>query len=150
MSHKIMNGCQFRNGEKRDEGWLYDLYCKTMKTSIEATWGWNESFQRRGFNENLSPTKWQIICISTEEVGGFVLIQNNTYLWLKMIIIKPKYQKQGIGRFVMAYIQDIARKKSLPLRLSVIKANPVKAFYLNLGFKQYAQDDAFFKLEWHS
>lgn len=144
-----MKNYQIRSGEQKDEEWLYDLYCKTMKSCIEATWGWNESFQRNGFNENLSPTKWQIICTGTEEVGGFVLNQNRDHLWLKMLIIKPRHQKQGIGRNVMVYIQDIARKKSLPLRLSIIKTNPVKPFYQKLGFKQLSEDDAFYKLVWH-
>jgi len=41
--------------------------------------------------------------------------------------------------------------RSLPsLRLSVTKANQIKAFYLNFGYKQYGEDDALFKLEWNS
>lgn len=150
MSHETMKGYQIRNGEQRDQEWLYDLYCKTMKPCIEATWGWDESFQRKEFCENLSPTKWKIISAGHKEFGGFVLNQNDDHFWLEMIIIKPEYQQKGIGRRVIEYLQDTARKKSLPLKLSVIKANPVKPFYQKLDFKQFDEDDAFYKLEWNS
>ncbi|MGY6275250.1 GNAT family N-acetyltransferase [Methylomonas sp. MgM2] len=143
-----MIGYQIRYGEPLDEEWLYDLYCRTMRSCIEATWGWNESFQRNGFCGNLHPVKWKIVSSRGEQVGGFVLNQNLDHFWLEMIIIKPECQRTGIGQKVIAHLQDVARKSSLPLRLSVIKANPVKPFYLQLGFKQFDEDDAFYKLEW--
>ena len=149
MSHETMRSYQIRNGEQRDQEWLYDLYCKTMKPRIEATWGWNESFQRIGFCENLNPTRWKIISSDNEEVGGFVLTQNDGHFWLEMIIVKPEYQRKGIGKRIIKYLQDIARKKPFPLKLSVIKANPVKPFYLKLGFKQFDDDGAFYKLVWN-
>ncbi len=145
-----MNGFQLNDGKQSDREWLYDLYKKAMKPCIEATWGWDEEFQTNGFNKDLKPTDWKIIRNKDEEVGGYVLTENIDYLWLKMIIIRPEYQHKGIGRSVLSYIQNIAREKSLPLRLSVIKANPVKPFYLKLGFSQYDEDYAFYKMQWHS
>lgn len=145
-----MKGFQLINGKSSYRDWLYDLYKRTMKPSIEATWGWDEEFQSNGFNKNLKPTDWKIIKNDIEEIGGFVLSENNDHLWLEMIIIKPEYQHKGIGRSALVYMQSIAKEKSLPLRLSVIKANPVKPFYLKLGFTQYEEDYSFYKMQWHS
>lgn len=143
-----MKGYELRDGKQEDFDWLYELYCKTMMPSIQATWGWDEQFQRNGFINNLNPANWKIVSSSIDDVGGFVLEENSDHLWLRMIIIKPEHQGKGIGQCVMKYLKEIAGEKSLPLRLRVIKANPVRPFYLNLGFKQLDEDDAFYNMEW--
>jgi len=145
-----MKEFQLIDGKTFDREWLYNLYQNAMKPCIEATWGWNEEFQNNGFDNNLKPTDWKIINDGIERIGGFVLKEGNDHLWLEMIIIKPEYRQKGIGRRVLTYIQSIAKEKSSPLRLSVIKANPVKPFYLKLGFCQYDEDDSFYKMQWHS
>lgn len=145
-----MKGFQLTEGKSSDRGWLYDLYKKAMLSCIKATWGWDEKFQINGFNNNLKPTDWKIIKINNEEVGGFVLVEKYDHFWLAMLIIKPEHQNRGIGRSVVTYIQSVAKNKSLPLRLSVIKANPVKPFYIKLGFTQYDEDVSFYKLQWRS
>jgi len=138
------------DGKTSDKEWLYNLYQNAMKPCIKATWGWNEEFQSNGFDNNLKPTDWKIIKNGLERIGGFVLKESNDHLWLEMIIIKPEYQQKGVGRRVLTYIQSIAKEKSLPLRLSIIKANLVRPFYLKLGFCQYDEDDSFYKMQWHS
>jgi len=145
-----MKEFQLMDGKTPDREWLYNLYQNAMRSCIDATWGWNEEFQSNGFDNNLKPTDWKIIKNDIERIGGFVLKEGNDHLWLEMIIIKPGYQQEGIGRRILTYIQSIAKEKSLPLRLSIIKANPVRPFYLKLGFSQYDEDDSFYKMQWHS
>ena len=138
------------DGETFDREWLYHLYQHAMKPCIEATWGWDEEFQSKGFDIHLKPAYWKIIVNNLDRIGAFVLKEGDDYLWLEMIIIRPEYQQKGIGRRVLTYIQTIAKEKSLPLRLSVIKANPVRPFYLKLGFDQYEEDESFYKMQWCS
>jgi GNAT superfamily N-acetyltransferase len=145
-----MDNYHLRYGIANDKDWLYALYCKTMKPCIEATWGWDKQFQIEGFKNNLAPIYWQIINDGRDDLGGFVLKEKPDHLWLEMIIIDPVHQKRGIGRTLLTFIKECAIEKQLPLRLSVIKANPVVPFYQKLGFRQYDEDDAFYKLEWHS
>lgn len=145
-----MKEFQLMDGKTSDKEWLYNLYQNAMKPCIKATWGWNEEFQSNGFDNNLKPTDWKIIKNGLERIGGFVLKESTDHLWLEMIIIKPEYQQKGVGRRVLTYIQSIAKEKSLPLRLSIIKANLVRPFYLKLGFCQYDEDDSFYKMQWHS
>ena len=145
-----MKDYHLRGGTQSDRAWLYALYCKTMRSCIEATWGWDEEFQVAGFSNNLMPESWKIISNNFGDIGGFVLNEKDDHLWLEMIIVEPDYQKNGVGQRTMVFIQNLAAKKFLPLRLSVIKANPVKPFYVNLGFIQYSEDESFYKLEWRS
>jgi ribosomal protein S18 acetylase RimI-like enzyme len=144
-----MKEFQLTEGKSSDREWLYDLYKMTMLPFIEATWGWDEEFQNNGFNKYLKPADWKIITVDNEKVGGFVLVKKHDHYWLEMLIIKSEYQKKGIGSMVVSYIQSIAVNKSLPLKLSVIKANPVKTFYMKLGFIQYDEDVSFYKLQWN-
>jgi ribosomal protein S18 acetylase RimI-like enzyme len=142
-----MKEFQLVDGKTSDGEWLFNLYQEAMLSCIEATWGWDDEFQSNGFSNNLKPTDWKIIRNGNERIGGFVLKESSGHLWLEMIILKPSYQQKGVGRSVMSHIQGIAKEKSLPLRLSVIKANPVKPFYLKLGFCQYDEDDSFYKMQ---
>lgn len=121
-----------------------------MKPAIDATWGWDEEFQLRGFDKSLSPEYWEIISSGSGDIGGFVLKHRWDHLWLEMIIIEPSFQKNGVGRVALTHMQSRATEKRLPLRLSVIKANPVMPFYEKLGFSQYDEDEAFYDLEWRS
>jgi GNAT superfamily N-acetyltransferase len=98
----------------------------------------------------LKPNEVKIISVGHKEFGGFVLNQNNDHFWLEMIIVKSEHHQQDIRRRIIEYLQDAAKKKSLPLKLSVIKANPIKHFYIKFGFKQFYEDNAFYKLEWNS
>ena len=144
-----MQHYQFRYGTAADKSWLYDLYCETMKPYIEATWGWNESFQLQVFGNNLEPTRWQIVNDGQHDVGGFVLKEEADHFCLEMIIITPTYQKNGIGRVIVNLIKQHASEDQLPIRLSIIKANPLIPFYQKLGFRQYDEDTDFYKFEWH-
>jgi len=145
----VMNKYQLRSGADADQEWLYRLYCQTMRPSIDATWGWDEAFQRKEFSEDLAPESWQIIVAKSQDIGGFVLKDKPDHLWLEMLIIKPKHQKNGVGLWAIDYMKKLATEISCPLKLSVIKLNPVKPFYLKLGFKQYYEDKAFYKLVWY-
>ncbi|OAI09768.1 hypothetical protein A1507_04355 [Methylomonas koyamae] len=136
------------DGKPTDAEWLFVLYRQSMQPYVEASWGWDEDFQQRGFIQNLKPTDWRVIWLDEHRIGGFVLNECSDHLRLAMIMLKPEYRRKGLGRKILTYIQRIARQKALPVRLNVIKVNPVLPFYTKLGFRQYAEDEAFFRLQW--
>ncbi|WFP48935.1 GNAT family N-acetyltransferase [Methylomonas sp. EFPC3] len=136
------------DGLPADAEWLFDLYRQSMRDCVEATWGWDEDFQKSGFNQNLKPSDWQVIWLGEHRIGGFVLNECSDHLRLAMIMLEPEYRRQGLGRKILTHIQQVARQKALPVRLNVIKANPVLPFYTKLGFRQYAEDEACFRLQW--
>ena len=141
---------ELRNGNQADKGWLYDLYCTTMRPCIEATWGWNEELQENGFNSNFAPISFLIIVFGGQDIGGFCLKEKGDHLCLEMILIEPEFQKGGIGKSAMSHIMDLSEKKGLPVKLSVIKKNQVKAFYENLGFSQHGENEYFYRMHWNS
>lgn len=82
------------DGESCDRDQLFELYKQSMRPYIAATWGWDDEFQAKGFDENLSADCWQIIKRNKEAIGGFVISEKKGALWLDMLIIKPEYRKK--------------------------------------------------------
>lgn len=133
-----------RSGEREDSDWLFDSYRQSMEPYIKAAWGWDEKFQREGFSRHLAFSDWIIIRYKHRDLGGYVLKTKSDHFWLELIVLKPSYQKRGIGSRVIEHIQGMAD----PLRLSVFKTSPAVNFYQKHGFVQYDQDDHSFKMEW--
>lgn len=146
--NKVSIFYSLRTGQASDNDWLFSLYCQALRPAIEKTWGWDEVFQRNNFSTHLSPEKFDIMVLEGKPIGGFMMDERKDYLWLEMLLINPDYQRKGIGSKVMKQLQQEAITQNKPLKLSVIKANPVKPFYEKLGFMVEAEDKAFFQLIW--
>jgi len=131
-----------------DEAWLYALYCSTMRAHIEKTWGWVDEFQENGFKTNLHPAKFKIVVVNGEDVGAYLVNDVSDHYWLEMLLVAPEIQKCGLGTAIVSSLQHASTKGGKPLRLSVLKVNPAKAFYSRMGFHVYDEDDAFFKMAW--
>ena len=143
----IMN-IEIRDGSSSDSEWLYALYCSTMKIHIEKMWGWDEEFQRNGFFKNLPSEQFHIVVKNGEDTGAYQIVDKEDHLQLKMIIIKPEAQSQGIGKWIMNKLQNESKESNKPLKLNIIKGNPAKSFYLDLGFFVYEEDKELIKMEW--
>lgn len=137
-----------RQGTDSDGGWLYQLYCTTMRVYIEKTWGWDETFQRNGFKSNLSPDRFKIIVCNKKDAGAFLVNEEEGYFWIEMILIHPAMQRRGIGTQIIKMLQTKSQNHQKALKLSVIRLNPAIHFYRRLGFVVYEEDDAFIKMQW--
>jgi len=137
-----------RNGIILDKEWLYSLYCITMKTHVEKTWGWDEDFQKNAFETHLRPDRFHIVMKSSIDAGAYLIYDKGDHLWLEMLLVNPELQNQGIGSWVIRKLQNKSKQANIPLKLSVIKVNPVQSFYKSLGFSIYDEDDSFYKMEW--
>jgi predicted GNAT family acetyltransferase len=61
---------------------------------------------------------------------------------------KPNYRGRGLGKSIVKKIQGLSVAKSKLLKLCIIKANPVRAFYEKLGFRVYEEDMVFYRMIW--
>jgi GNAT superfamily N-acetyltransferase len=137
-----------RKGQEADKDWLYDLYSLTLRPAIEKTWGWDEAFQKASFSEHLSPEKFEILTIEGNNIGGFMLEEREDCLWLEMLLIDQAYQRRGIGSRLIRQLQREAARKNKPLKLSVLKKNPVLPFYHKLDFWDEGEDEASYRMIW--
>jgi len=151
-SHKLAehNRIVMRQGELADMAWLYQTFKQTMQSFIAQTWGWDELLQEHSFYENLPAKTFSIATVDQWDMGALNLREKADHLWLEMVLVLPEFQGQGIGRFMLEYAQEQARKAQKPLRLSVLKLNPAHSFYRHMRFEQSAFDQWSYKMQWHS
>lgn len=124
-----------RPAAQTDHDFLYQLHIAAIRDAVEATWGWDEAFQRRYFEEHWDPGPRQIIVVDGQDVG---MVQVETYqdeIFLALIEVAPAWQGKGIGSAVIRDVQARAREGGLPVTLHVLKANPkARRLYERLGF----------------
>ncbi len=56
------------------------------------------------------------------------------------IALAPELRNQGIGTIVIREILDLAKRRAIPVRLNVLKANPAAKLYERLGFVRTGDD----------
>jgi ribosomal protein S18 acetylase RimI-like enzyme len=119
-----------------DYEFLYNLHATTIRPSVEATWGWDEAFQRAYFADRFDPAQSQIIVVDGEDVGVLQVEERNGQPFLGLIEIAPEYQNRGLGTRVIKDVLDKVHAEGRPLFLHVLKANrDARRLYRRLGFE---------------
>lgn len=135
-----------RQAIEADKSWLWELYVRLLECSITTQWGWDIVFQRNMFETNLPTICFRIISCRDKDVAAYLVNTELDHYYLKMLLVTKEYQNKGIGRKIMEQLKIRASAEEKPLRLSVIKANPVSGFYLKMGFKVVGEDDESVKM----
>ena len=113
-----------------------DSTFKTIRATVEATWGWDDEFQAARFRSHWTPTNRQIIIVDQIEIGTITLEEHSDTLFLALIEIQPDYQGRGIGAALVREVVTDAHRRGLAVELNVLKANPrAKQLYERLGFR---------------
>jgi len=85
--------------------------------------------------------------VQQEAIGAFCLLRGNEGdLEIKNIAIVPQWQNRGIGSFLLAKIEEIAKKEEFKT-ITVGTADTGKrqiSFYIRNGYTQYAVKKNFF------
>jgi ribosomal protein S18 acetylase RimI-like enzyme len=117
-----------------DKDFLWALHCDTMRAYVEEVWGWDEQWQRQRFMERFDRNDIEIIEVDGIRVGAIQVDRRPGVIYLNNIHITPSRQRHGIGTEMVRIIMDEAEGQGVPIRLQVLKVNPARAFYEQLGF----------------
>ena len=124
-----------------DADFLWELHCAALKPYIASTWGWDEEFQHKYFQEHFNPARNQVIRYLGAEVGVLSVVETPHGFVLSNIEILPNYQGLGIGTALLHDLLDRAAARGLPVSLRVLKINPACQLYLRLGFSVISETD---------
>ena len=139
---------QLRPALNADFEFLYQLHRATMKEYIEATWGWEESWQREYFQAKWEPAKRQIIQIDGQNAGVLVIENRDGEYYLGLIEVLPEFQGQGVGTAVIQDFIAAAHQQNLPATLHVLKSNhPARKLYQRLGFTIVVEEKYKYKMK---
>jgi ribosomal protein S18 acetylase RimI-like enzyme len=123
---------------------LFDLYEAALRGYIDLAFGWDEAMQRQRFRASYDPADIWLVEVSGETTGYIAVKTDHGQLHLSLLILKPRFQRRGIGRKVMDALVAMAAETGAGITLSCFLSNTgAKAFYESLGFAATAQDEHF-------
>ena len=119
-----------------DATFIFEVTRAAMRRHVEQTWGrWDDWDQRRRSDVSFDPTTHSVIMVNNERVGLVAVDRRDECLTLEKLYLWPRFQNRGIGSAVLRGLIAQARARSVPLRLRVLRGNPVRALYERFGFK---------------
>lgn len=132
------------NVEDKPEVW--DMYVPAMRSHIEKIWGWSFEWQTNEFNNRFSGLNTSFLVVNAKRVGYVQYTLNESDSYLNMVVLKPAFQGQKLGRRVLNCIQNLQPDKRLRLRCFKVNERAL-SFYKKNGFKIIESDDDFVLLE---
>jgi GNAT superfamily N-acetyltransferase len=124
-----------RDASEGDAPFVVRVIETTMRGHVEAVWGrWNEARVYEEVKSWCSAGKAQIVQVDGAAAGVLRIERHATHIQLEELLILPAYQGRGVGALLMRGLMNEARQRNLPLRLRVLRPNPAKRFYEQLGF----------------
>lgn len=106
-----------------------------FRARIEAIRGWNEVSERAQAAAQFRPGEDFIVIVNGDSAGHFAVEEHRDFTELRMLVLAPNMQGQGIGASLVRRAIDQARSRHVPAVLWVTDWN-VRAIrlYTRLGF----------------
>lgn len=139
-------GIGLRPAVPEDREFLWLLHCETMRSYVELTWGWDEDWQRRRFDQRFNPPALKIIVKDGAPIGFVHIERTPGTIFLTGIEIAPAEQNRGIASQIIRDLLAEADRERLPVRLQVLKVNPARRLYLRLGFRSAGESTTHYLL----
>jgi ribosomal protein S18 acetylase RimI-like enzyme/uncharacterized damage-inducible protein DinB len=137
---------ELRPADDRDRDFIWVINTQSLRPSVEATWGWDEAFQRNYFEEHYGDYERQIIRVDGRDVGVLSFETRADHVYVNLIAFLPQFQGQGLGTRVLSEVKDRAAALGFPVRLQVLKPNRARELYERLGFRTYAETATHFQM----
>jgi GNAT superfamily N-acetyltransferase len=135
-------GCVLASASRADEDRLFALHRDSMRDYVDATWGWDESWQRDFFARNYAPGRHALIVRSEALVGRICLTRHWQRLFLRDIELVAAERNRGLGTAIIGAVLELAASERRTVELVVLKCNPAQRLYARLGFAVIADDGA--------
>ncbi|MEP1061210.1 GNAT family N-acetyltransferase [Stenomitos frigidus AS-A4] len=81
------------------------------------------------------------------EIGRVEVDDKKDRVHIGNIQILPEHQSKGIGSLIILKIIRQAQRQEQPVTLQVLKVNPARQLYEQLGFVVEGEDDTHFKMK---
>lgn len=150
--HPAFGGCALRPATRDDETYLFELHRAALREYIDATWGWDDDWQRTHFAEHYAPARNALIvrpALGGPAIGRISLTRHWRKVFLRDIELIASERNGGIGSAVLNAVLTLARESHRPVELLVLNCNPARRLYSRLGFTVVADDGARLRMRAH-
>jgi ribosomal protein S18 acetylase RimI-like enzyme len=132
-----------------DEGFLYDLFVRTMQPSIVQVWGsWDEDRWNAFFHQHVDPLRSQVVVVEGTDVGVLSVERRPDAIYLDTVEIDPAYQGRGLGTALIQGVLADGAGARLSVSLQVNTANRSRRLYERLGFVITEQTETHYLMRW--
>ena len=136
-----------RNATPEDSDFVYTVKKAALREYVEATWGWDEAFQREFHDRDFRPAATKVICVGGVDAGWIVVTYDADRIELNEIYLLPSYQRRGVGTKLILDIAADGQRTHRPVELQVLKVNvAAKQLYERLGFCVYDETETHLRL----
>lgn len=135
-----------REATPDDRAFLWELQRTALRAVVEATWGWDEAFQARHFDEHFDTTDRSIVRVDGADAGVLCVRVREDHLFLSNVALLPRYQGHGLGTRIVHMVLAEGERRALPVRLQVLKANRARRLYERLGFVVCGESETHFQM----
>jgi len=138
-------GCTLRAARRDDEDFLFALHRSAMREYVEATWGWDERWQRTHFAATYVPARQAVIARVESipaDIGRISLTLHWRKIFLRDIELVAEERNRGLGTATIQALLQLAHAESRTVELFVLTCNPAQRLYQRLGFRVMANDGA--------
>jgi len=125
----------YRKAEQTEQEAIFNLYCLVMRGYISEIWGWDDKWQEIDFSAHFVPRDITLVHKERELVGYSHVENRGDQLFIRMIVVHPHHQREGIGSKLLESAIASGNEQSKSIELEVFKINDeAKKFYERHGF----------------
>jgi GNAT superfamily N-acetyltransferase len=136
-----------RTARDEDRTFAFAVKKAALRSYVEAIWGWDEAVQVEFHRRDWEERRPDVIRLLDRDIGTIEIWRRDEDIHLGEFYIFPEFQKHGIGSELMTRLVSESDSRSVPIRLEVIKINPVQSLYLRFGFRVLGETKTHFRME---
>ncbi|WP_422015398.1 GNAT family N-acetyltransferase [Roseateles sp.] len=127
---------------------MFALRMEALRDSLERLGRFDPAASRARFLAQFMPACMRHLCVAEERVGYFTLMPCERTLHLQHLYVKPGWQGQGIGAWVIEHIKQQAHAAGKAITLGALRGSRANDFYLRHGFEQVRELDFDIEYRW--
>jgi GNAT superfamily N-acetyltransferase len=128
-----------RPAHPRDFAFCQRLYFDGMRSIIE-TLNLDVARQQESFRRQWQLAEVRIITVAGEDVGWLQTAPADDAIFLGQLYVDGRFQRQGIGSYVIQMLIEEATGAQKAITLGVVKINPARKLDERLGFHATHED----------
>lgn len=130
-----------------DRSFAYEVKKAALRDYVEPLWDWDETVQAEFHRKDWDERRPEIIRLPDRDIGTIEIWRRGEDIHLGEFYLLPEFQRHGFGSHLMSQLAAESDSKHVPMRLEVIKINPVKSLYLRFGFRVTGETLTHFQME---
>ncbi len=137
-----------RTASSSDREFLFEVRRAALRAYVEQVSGWDDAEQRAVADKEFGELPYAVVEENGRAVGYVCVIHEDDCDFVEEIALLPEVHGRGIGTRVVRDVLRAARRRGVPVRLSVFTSNPAQVLYARLGFSVTGVEEPRMAMEW--